>query len=912
METRSCISRIATKGVTLLTSLLFAFALCMAFVPTTARADTIKANVATANCDVIGEYLYEDLYYIELDSYADYVVFTDVDPDSMQGDFSGIMGIDTNSYYFQGTNEAIIRNDVKVTLAGLQESDSVELDEDAIAGLDFSNAYGFTVMTDDDEVYSFIVQVPEQAGPSGGAFRPSIGTVGELEEDAYSYTDWNGSEVIADQYTLTIPYGTTTLDLSFDDAVLAYGYDENDEYVSSGSDADDYYIVGDTSASFAADENALFPAYIQVQTPYGDSWSNTLLYAIKIQYSYTFTASIDGTAIEDITFTPNDYTYLDYMTGKTANVGSFTLKIPEGTETVDLEFSDNVLVYNYTKQGDYLGGFYVDFETGGKTASVMVDYSDSATQADGEFDCIQVQSPYDAAYNSTLFYVITFDDGSSDNPDDPDDPSGTDYDVEAIKKAAGEKLAASLDQSGEIYGQEWLVMDSARDGNEISDEYIESVISKLEETDGVIHTGAGDYTNYAKTILALTASGYDATAIKGYDLTEALADIDAVTKQGINGAAYALLALDSHDYADPGDGTRDDLISFILSEELDGGGWAWSGTIPDSDMTAIVIQALAPYAETNSDAKAAIDRGIALLSSMQKPSGGFASEAGDGGTENSNSVAQVIIALTSVGIDPTTDPRFIKDGNTTVDALCSYALEDGGFGYTNNKTYNALATQQGHYALMSLFRFLDEENALYDMTDVDLKGVYDAADILDAGDTGATAEGTVILPAGEEDPVLVIEKIGDYDPDYVKTQFALSADGKIVGFYSVTLMQDGKEIHSDFGNIDVTFSVDASYNGWTVTLHHLHADGKLSTDTATVANGTVTFSFTDLSDMVLEATGNPGQGDTPSEGKDNASGSSSTTPNTGDETMPIAGSAVLTIASLLVMLIAWRRKGMTL
>lgn len=917
MNDSSRLSRAMAKGVTLLTSLFLAFTLALAFTPPYAFADDqIKADVYTDNCTVIGTYEFLDeidIYYVALDDYADYVVFPEL-AEAMAIEDSMLTSPYTYSYLFYETNEAIIRSDALVTFDALVDDDNVALNSAAYSK-DFSNAYGFLFMDGDyEESWLFIVQVPEAPGPTGSTFSSSVGTIGEVEPDGYSYTDWDGTAYNVDQYTLTVPMGTTSIELNFDGDILAYGYDMAGEYVNSGSDDPDYYIDGSTTATFTADANGLFPDYIRIQTPYGDSWNSTTLYGIKIVYSYTFTASVDGKVIDEILFTPEDYSYYDYMTGKTVKVASFTLTIPEETETVDLVFSDNVLVYNYTKDGVYLGGFYVDFETGGTTASVMVDYGDSITAADGEFDCIQVQSPYDASWNSTLFYVITFDDGSEDDPDGPDDPSDKDYDLDAIKQAAGEKLSDTLDQNGSIYGQEWLVLDVARDGEEVSDEYIDSVIETLEANDGVIHTSVGDYTNYAKTILAVTAAGYDATALKGYDLTEALADTDAVTKQGINGAAYALLALDSHDYADPGDGTRDALIDFILDEEIDGGGWAWSGSIPDSDMTAIVIQALAPYAESNTNVAAAVNRGIELLSDMQQDSGGFASEAGDGGVENSNSVAQVIIALTAVGIDPTSDDRFIKDGNSVVDALASYALDNGGFGYTNNTTYNALSTQQGHYALIALYRFLDDENALYDMTDVDLKGVYDAADIQDADDTGVTTEGTVILPSGEEDPVLIIEKIEGYDPDYVASQFKLSADGELVGFYSITLLQNGEEIHNGFGSIAITFPIDALHNGKTATLHHLHADGSLTSETATVANGRVTFEFTDLSTVALEvaeATENPDQGNTPAESNEGTSSSTiaaDQTPNTGDSMLPIVVPACAAFASLLIALVAWRRK----
>ena len=51
----------------------------------------------------------------------------------------------------------------------------------------------------------------------------------------------------------------------------------------------------------------------------------------------------------------------------------------------------------------------------------------------------------------------------------------------------------------------------------------------------------------------------------------------------------------------------------------------------------------------------------------------------DTGTESSESCAQVLTALCSLGIDPQSDSRFIKNGNTVLDNLMSFRQEDGGF-----------------------------------------------------------------------------------------------------------------------------------------------------------------------------------------------------------------------------------------
>lgn len=52
-------------------------------------------------------------------------------------------------------------------------------------------------------------------------------------------------------------------------------------------------------------------------------------------------------------------------------------------------------------------------------------------------------------------------------------------------------------------------------------------------------------------MLALTAIGKDPASVAGFNLLKPLADFEQVTKQGINGTIFALLALDSGNYEIP-------------------------------------------------------------------------------------------------------------------------------------------------------------------------------------------------------------------------------------------------------------------------------------------------------------------------------------------------------------------------
>ncbi len=200
-------------------------------------------------------------------------------------------------------------------------------------------------------------------------------------------------------------------------------------------------------------------------------------------------------------------------------------------------------------------------------------------------------------------------------------------------------------------------------------------------------------------------------------------------RQGLNGWVWGLIALDSMRYDVPADAcdTRDGMIAEILRQQLPDGGFALNGTEADPDMTAMVLQALAPYrdsdrvyAEAVKTVPDAIEDALACLSALQLDAGDFASW----GTENVESTDQVLIALCCLGIDPLTDARFCKNGHTLLDGILRYRLPDGGFAHSfaydpNNPTAspgesNAMAGEQTLLAMAALWRQQNGLHTLYD------------------------------------------------------------------------------------------------------------------------------------------------------------------------------------------------------
>ena len=300
----------------------------------------------------------------------------------------------------------------------------------------------------------------------------------------------------------------------------------------------------------------------------------------------------------------------------------------------------------------------------------------------------------------------------------------------ALRKAAlTEKLANIYKTTGDFMatlgtptvnhtGGEWMVIGLARSGRPVPAGYYDNVVEYVKTmADANERLHPAKVTDNARVILGLTAIGKDVTNVGGHNLLKGLDNMAYVQKQGINGPIFTRIALDSHNYPTMGDVTREKLIQVILDAQLPGGGWNLSGENADTDMTAMAIQALAPYYKTNETVKAAVDKALEALSALQQGDGGF----GSWGTVNSESCAQVIVALTALGIDPATDSRFVKNGNTVLDALAGFYVTGGGFKHTADGERNGMATEQSYYALAAYFRFANAQTSLYDMSDVTIQ-----------------------------------------------------------------------------------------------------------------------------------------------------------------------------------------------
>ncbi|MDR2356686.1 MAG: hypothetical protein LBD92_01170, partial [Oscillospiraceae bacterium] len=271
-------------------------------------------------------------------------------------------------------------------------------------------------------------------------------------------------------------------------------------------------------------------------------------------------------------------------------------------------------------------------------------------------------------------------------------------------------------------GGEWALLAAVRSGAAVTGStftngYLSS-LNKLLNDGGLDNITTTNYTDFARITLALSSLGIDASnysvAGETYDIAGQLTNFGRVAGQGVNGPAYALIALDSKPYIPENTAIRNQYVEYILGEEVNGGGWALSGDKADPDITAAVLQALARYRD-NAAVGAAVTRGLAALKMLQdKTYGGFYSW----GQYNSESAAQTVVALTALGLDPTGAEWTVGTSNNPLTALLAfYDAQNRGFRHALNGGADQMATEQAAYALAAYGRFMEGQNALYDMSD---------------------------------------------------------------------------------------------------------------------------------------------------------------------------------------------------
>lgn len=312
-----------------------------------------------------------------------------------------------------------------------------------------------------------------------------------------------------------------------------------------------------------------------------------------------------------------------------------------------------------------------------------------------------------------------------------------------IQEAVG-ALQASLAKAEPM--SDWVALALARGGKPAPNRYAAQLARIAPESYRLA-------TDYARVALAVSAHGWDARQAgpAKTDLLAEIAHLEHLTRQGPNGAAYALMALDAGDYTgEAGDlWTRDSLIKWLLANRGEGGGWSLAAGKSEVDLTGIVLTALAPHRE-RADVKAAIDGALDWLSSVQNEHGGFGSV---GIRESSESAAQVIIALTALDIDPALDARFVKNGKSVLARFMEYRQADGGFAHLPDGRSDGLASLFALLGLTAVDRWQDGLPGLY-------SGARAGSDVqvFIYGPEGRLAQGAATGRTALEDAVQVLRE----------------------------------------------------------------------------------------------------------------------------------------------------------
>ncbi len=326
---------------------------------------------------------------------------------------------------------------------------------------------------------------------------------------------------------------------------------------------------------------------------------------------------------------------------------------------------------------------------------------------------------------------------------------------------------------------------------------------------------AAKATEWHRISLAVLAMGGDPTNIgtdeKGLpinliaDGTYNRGKTTPLGRQGINGWIWGLIALDSMRYNIPDDAyyTRDDIIIEILRQQLADGGFALSGKTSDPDITAMAVQALSTYyndekaytykqkvsgEEVSRTVRQIIDEALLCLSELQLDTGDFASW----GTENVESTDQVVVALCCLGIDPLTDQRFIKNGNTLLDGILRYRMNDGGFIHSftydpDNPTSlpdqsNTMASEQTLYTMAAIRRLSEGMRSLYDFREEQSSSLRQRISDLEVQISEIAASPTDAADISELEKLLAsFYSIPENERCYVSNYWTLSDTAKEAG-----------------------------------------------------------------------------------------------------------------------------------
>ncbi|QTD40811.1 DUF4430 domain-containing protein [Sporosarcina sp. Te-1] len=449
--------------------------------------------------------------------------------------------------------------------------------------------------------------------------------------------------------------------------------------------------------------------------PYYDGW----MYFVNNEFAPVGVGEFELEANDEVTlfFTTDygavSYSWYDQSTLEVAANEDFTLKL-QSVGTVDnavILVNDQPLLVNGEEvRTDAQGAAKLRFTEPGE-------YHLSAKRMDGEFS--NITRPYSK---------VVVHPGSEPTPEpgieltsEPDQNTGTESETKLVVNPASDE--SKVDK---VLGNLFEFYRNSRNNKD----FFPGVIPELSWTEivGLQAAGFGDVpaklpnwietdpglkpderdTLHIRYIFAMLALGKDPskawTAERNlFAELAAQQNPDTGAIGAVNKHMWAMHALDTGEKLGYNVGNwnaeaKSKALKYLLGQEKQGGGFAFSGSTADPDMTGMALLTLVNY-QDDSAAAAAIERSKQVLRQKQLDTAGW----GSFGSENSNSIATAISGLVAIGEDPLSE-NWKKGDLTPLDALQRFQLENGAFTYTLGKyaSTNMMATEQSLIALQEI------------------------------------------------------------------------------------------------------------------------------------------------------------------------------------------------------------------
>lgn len=320
------------------------------------------------------------------------------------------------------------------------------------------------------------------------------------------------------------------------------------------------------------------------------------------------------------------------------------------------------------------------------------------------------------------------------------------YKYEEIKKII-RNICNDLIEKNQVTG--WNILNVKKGGYKLPKETLDNLNKHIKD----FIKDNSTLKDYSRESLHLLAAGGNPTNVNGINFIERLCNTNA---SDIYSEAFALITLNASTFyiSDNSINTKESLLEALVEKFNNETGWGDASILKDrtlGDGNGMVISALAPYYNTEDYVKTNIDKALDILSKGQGKDGDF--------DNNSNSTAMVIIGLCDLGIDPTKDERFIKNGKNPIDGLLKYITEDAnGFKWKVDEVVaNPMSTDQGLRALAAYKNLVDGSEGVYSFKNAN-------------SEEGNTNDGD---EDGKENQILILENLNNVN------EFKLGENAKV-------------------------------------------------------------------------------------------------------------------------------------